>query len=627
MRYYDTPTISGTAEQQIEQIKDYLYKQSQDLNHNLENTTVEKFWQKTFDAFNSSGPSGNTASELDYDEEMLRRGQYVSLKDLIIQAATEIIKYEDRVIKEYNAAYLAKSEFGEYFEKAQVIIDESAYGINELYKYATQIKTTSDGTKEKVDSYITELEGYIKRGILEEGDSPVFGMEIGYNENSFTYNGVEYPNNKPSKIRITPDKISFINGSDENGNAYEAAYINENAIHFPKAHIKGGTIKIDPNFYVDAMGNMKATSATLTGTVVANAGYIGGFEITGDSDANRSFWPCSIASIYTPSDGTDTDDYQYAVFFRGNNKEDGSEYGAETKEHVVFGIKKRKKTVTTWKNDTAPYVYSVNMKGQVRTSYLHSAGGIDAVGQIKGKNLVSETSVSSAYHSVTENKISFGSETYSNTIELLTSGEIQLGKFASKASNIYILAKDTVRIGQHTVNSLTDVDEHYPSTQNVIVQANKLITIGTNENYYPDEVRIYAGKTGIMGNFAPFTNNAYDCGSANFKWRYFYSQYLSAEEDWIVIGTRGTEKYAKDIYIRTDGKLILGQDSYPAAEAYLVATDGIRIGQYNTNCITKVLKLLASTISIGASGNTINIGASNAIVNISGTVKINGVTQ
>ena len=614
MRYYDVPVISGSSEEQLEQIKDYLHRQVQDMNHNLQFSSAEGVWKQTIEALNEG--SGEGSSELVYDEEMMRRGEYVSLKGLIIRAATEVIKYEDRVIKEYQAGYLAKSEFGEYFEQAKLVIDESAYGIRELYDYATQIKTTG----EENNDYITKLKGYINRGVLEEGDSPVFGIDIGYHESTFTYNDKTWVNNNPSKIRITPDKISFYNGVQD-GNLYEVAYIEQKAIYFPQAHITGGTIKIGKNFYVSAEGNVKATSATLSGTIIANAGYIGGFEITGDSDEGRSFWPCSIASVYTPSDGVAATDYQYAVFFRGNNKENGTEYGAVTKENAVFGIKKRAKTVTTWKNDDAPYVFSVNMQGQVRASYVESSSSVYAKTDIKADGDVSAgESISCPYLSATSNRVALGYAEYKKNIEVLTSGEIQLGQYKNKAENIYLLAKSNIRIGQHTVNSFEDGEDNYPSTQNVYIQANTLFQVGT-VNYYPDKVQVYAGKIELMGNMYPVAGDTYDCGSSGFKWRYFYSQYLTAEQDWIVIGTRGTDRYTKDIYIRTDGKLLLGQDSYPASEAYLVATEGIRIGQYNTNCITKIIKLLGSQIQMGNSGCEVNITGT---VNLSGTVKVNG---
>lgn len=608
MRYYDVPVISGSSEEQLEQIKDYLHRQVQDMNHNLQFSSAEGVWKQTVEALNEGSEGADSGSGFTYDEEMMRRGEYVSLKGLIIRAATEVIKYEDRVIKEYQSGYLAKSKFGVYFEKAKRIVDESACGTSDNYEFATYIENEKN-------YYRTDMEAYINRGILDSSSSsPIFGIEVGYSENTFTYNGKTFTNNNPSKIRITPDKISFYNGVQE-GNLYEVAYIEQKAIYFPQAHITGGTIKIGKNFYVSAAGNITATSATLSGTIIANAGYIGGFEITGDSDEGRSFWPCSIASVYTPSDGVAATDYQYAVFFRGNNKENGTEYGAVTKENAVFGIKRRAETVTTWKNDDAPYVFSVNMQGQVRSSYVESASSVYAETDISAKrNVTAGESISCPYISATSNRVALGYAGYKKNIEVLTSGEIQLGQYRSKVKNIYLLAESDIRIGEHTVNSFKDGEDNYPSTQNVYIQANTLVQVGM-VNYYPDKVQVYAGKIELMGNMYPVAGNTYDCGSSGFKWRYFYSQYLTAEQDWIVIGTRGRDRYTKDIYIRTDGKLILGQDSYPASEAYLVATEVIRIGQYNTNCITKIIKLLGSQIQIGNSG---------CEVNITGTVKVNG---
>ena len=757
MRYYETPVITGSVEQQLEQIKEHLFIRTQELNHNLEMTTAEGIWRQTLEAVQPSSPESN---ELDYDEEMMRRGEYVSLKGLILKAATEVIKYETKVTKEYNAEFLAKSEFGDYFEKAKVIIDETAYGIHELYDFSTKISTA-------FGDYKTEMEGYFERGVLDKStSSPVFGIEIGYKENSFICDGKTYPNNNPSKIRITPDRIGFYNGSKDS-KLYEVAYISEQAFYFPEAHITGGSIgiglvtkkdgskyynfevtntgaltaysakivggdveitsgkitigkkfevkndgsmtaasakitdgdveittgsiklgkatnedgseyykfvvtskgamtaysakivggdveitkgkiTIGSNFSVSNTGVMKATSATITsgdieitkgsiklgkktgtdaagnaytyynfdvtskgvltarsgsfsGNIEASSGDVGGFTITGASGG--VFWPASLAAVIEPKDDPKQ---EYVVFLRGNYDKYGNDYGALDTTHNFIGIKKRAKSSSSWENDTSPYLFSVSVAGNLKANTIESADSII------GKYLEAKSS-----------QVLLGGTDYARPINLYTTGDISIGKYNSKAANIYVIAKTLVRIGQHSSTSKPTNGEYYPSTAKIHLEAQTEIKLGSSTSYCPETIYLYAGTTHMSSDFFPVTSEDQKIGDSDKRWGALYTKYITGAWDEIVIGTRGTAlTFTKDIYIRSTGILYLGQDANPFSEAYLIANKTVRVGAYNDTLKTTTVNIAGTTITV--SGKTITIGGSGATVNLTGTVKVNG---
>ncbi|MCM1545314.1 MAG: tail fiber domain-containing protein, partial [Ruminococcus sp.] len=230
-----------------------------------------------------------------------------------------------------SGQYLAKSEFGSYFEKATVDIEGTPYGITQLYEYSAKIstdlgeaennfQTVTDGlgkditaVGKEIDSVSQSFEDYkvytrhfIKEGYLDTTTSnPVFGIDIGLLESTFTVDGKIISNSVPKKIRITPDKMSFYSGS------YEVAYIKETAIYFPNANITGGMLNIgNDTFTVDNEGNMKATSGTIAGWSIKdgrlekdNTGS-GGYRVGIQSSAAKTTSAAFFAGCNTESGGS-----------------------------------------------------------------------------------------------------------------------------------------------------------------------------------------------------------------------------------------------------------------------------------------------------------------------------------
>ena len=254
MIYLDLPNINtgGTVEEQLAEIRSYIYKNNEQMNATLANLTTDKFWENTANAVSS-------ASNKDETPRLL--SQYAKIRDLIIKTATEVSKTEEHYKMLLSGSYLAKSQFGEYLKNTSVEINGESTGFTELYRYSTDLG--SDYAE--LNSVKLDYENYIKRGLLDDtGTTPIYGIELGILENKVVVDGVEHDFNTAYRTRITPDRWSFL--YNNSGSDSEVAYITANTIHFPSADISGGSIDIGNGaFKVTSAGVMTATTGTFSG--------------------------------------------------------------------------------------------------------------------------------------------------------------------------------------------------------------------------------------------------------------------------------------------------------------------------------------------------------------------------
>ena len=256
MIYLDLPNINtgGTVEEQLAEIRSYIYKNNEQMNATLANLTTDKFWENTANAVSSASSKDETPRLL---------SQYAKIRDLIIKTATEVSKTEEHYKMLLSGSYLAKSQFGEYLKKTSVEINGTPTGFTELYRYSTNLG--SDYNNYKLDESM-----YIKRGLLDDSVTPIYGIELGILENKVVVDGVEHDFNTAYRTRITPDRWSFL--YNNSGSDSEVAYITANTIHFPSADISGGSIDIGNGaFKVTSAGVMTATAGTFSGTLDASS--------------------------------------------------------------------------------------------------------------------------------------------------------------------------------------------------------------------------------------------------------------------------------------------------------------------------------------------------------------------
>lgn len=260
MIYLDLPTIngSGTTEQQLAEIRLYIYRSNEQMNATLSNLSIDKIWENTASAL-SAANSGNQ------DEEKALMTQYQKIRDLVIKTADVVIKQDESLQMAMNGSYLAKSDFGEYLLNTSVEIDGNSTGFKQLYTHETQL--SSD-----YGNYKTYQQNFIKEGLLDDtGATAIYGIEVGLLTSEFTVvdedgkeKVIEVDSHK--KLRVTPTELSLFD------NDIKVAYITDGAIYFPKANITGGSIDIGGgNFKVDSSGNMTAKSGTFSGTLSADS--------------------------------------------------------------------------------------------------------------------------------------------------------------------------------------------------------------------------------------------------------------------------------------------------------------------------------------------------------------------
>lgn len=253
MIFLDLPNINGkgTPEQQLAEIRSYIYKNNEQINTALSNLTIDKIWEQTASAVSSAGQSE--------DETPKILKQYQRIRDLIIKTADVVAQSDEKMEMAFNGSYLAKSQFGEYLEKTKLTIDETSVGITELYEYHTDLQSD-------LNNYKTDFENYIKRGLLDNtGAVPIYGIEVGLLSSNIDVDGQTIPISENFRTRITPNEMSFWEGDTK------VAYLRDDAIYFPAAGIKGGSININDKFMVSSTGEMTATSGTFGGTLDASS--------------------------------------------------------------------------------------------------------------------------------------------------------------------------------------------------------------------------------------------------------------------------------------------------------------------------------------------------------------------
>lgn len=299
--YIELPNISNTSpEDQLAQIRSYIYKSNEQINAALSNFSVESIWKQSADIMSVSEDSLK-----DEKEEML--SQYKTIRDLIIKTADVAIKEDQSFSVLMNGNYVAQSVFGIFQKKTQSEIEANSENIRLNSEYTASL--ASDFADYKVDS-----QNYIKMGLLDDSEGmAVYGIDIGLLSEKFIVDGQEVINRANLKARITPDEFAFYQRD------HKVAWIDENDIHFPKAHITGGSINIGDHF-----------SVTEDGTITATAGTIGGLSISSLTESAKgvSLTPSTPSVKYNSKIGYSTLRVLFSANIRNINVKQRLYYGS-----------------------------------------------------------------------------------------------------------------------------------------------------------------------------------------------------------------------------------------------------------------------------------------------------------
>lgn len=203
------PMLTGSATEQVAQMRTYLYQLAERLNVAL--TELEKQTEQVTE----QAAAAVTATEEKSGNE------YTALRDLIIKTADTVIVVRDEITNTLKSEYVAQSDYGSYYEQIEASVKQTAESVLTEYDYDAKIEAVSDSLNDLSD-WTAHVEGYIRQGIIGEDSNglPIIGIAIGQNLRSLgkqTVNGIEYDllDETQSCAFYTSTGISFRLGGKE----------------------------------------------------------------------------------------------------------------------------------------------------------------------------------------------------------------------------------------------------------------------------------------------------------------------------------------------------------------------------------------------------------------------------
>ena len=172
------PPPQMPKDKQLLEVYSYLYQMAQQLNIALNSLSEENIKQTSTQAVKNaiSGVQEANTSKMD------------SLKSLIIKTSNDVDSAMDTIRTEIKNEYVAKGEFGIYEERVNQKISENAAYTKREFEAVYEITS-------ELGNYQSELSGYIKTGIVEDG---IIGVEISQGSGE--------------KVRLAAGELSFWQG-------------------------------------------------------------------------------------------------------------------------------------------------------------------------------------------------------------------------------------------------------------------------------------------------------------------------------------------------------------------------------------------------------------------------------
>ena len=160
------PQLQGSPEQQLLAMRDYLVRLAQSLEQ-----------VGGSDVAVSAAKSAAKAAQEQTAQQV--RSTANSLKALIIKTADEITEYTDARVENFESLYVAKSDYGTYYNQIETQVTQTARDTVETYHYTEAIG--------ELNAYLTDLNGQIRRGVIEDPETHEVHLGIAISEQlSFT---------------------------------------------------------------------------------------------------------------------------------------------------------------------------------------------------------------------------------------------------------------------------------------------------------------------------------------------------------------------------------------------------------------------------------------------------------
>jgi len=175
------PILRGSAERQLAALRDYLFRLAGSLDTAAAAPAAGYVLRKSADGKSVYAPGGggtDDGTEKAAIERMRKNAR--ELKALILKTADEIEQEMDRKEEEYHGTFIARSEFGEFEERTSLLVETTAKDIVETYRSISAVRS-DQADIELLQDYMTQLNGEIRRGFLEDPDNPgetVFGIAV-----------------------------------------------------------------------------------------------------------------------------------------------------------------------------------------------------------------------------------------------------------------------------------------------------------------------------------------------------------------------------------------------------------------------------------------------------------------
>ena len=164
MSYLESPpNLTGTAQQQLVQMRSYLYRLSEALSVALNQVS----------SGGTGGTMGRPAAAGSVSAADSGGSGFVTLRDLIVKTAEIVTVAKDEITRTLESNYVAQSAFGMYQSQIETTLTATA---EELAAKFQLMETTIDGEL----SAIRTSMGYIKAGfITEDAEKKIVGIAIG----------------------------------------------------------------------------------------------------------------------------------------------------------------------------------------------------------------------------------------------------------------------------------------------------------------------------------------------------------------------------------------------------------------------------------------------------------------
>ena len=230
------PNITGgTPEQQMAQMKSYVFQMAEQLNWALATLEGEITGGNT-----TSGKSSVVVETSNTPTEAEAQTTFNSIKSLIIKSADIVEAYSQKIdnLLDLSGTYVAEANFpngdsATFIEQTNNAIFADDSSLKQVLSSVQTIEGEIEGLEGQI-KLIRESEGYIKSGELDtdENGYKIYGLEVGQTNKDET--GAETFN---KFARFTADRLSFY---DQNDN--EVAYISDYKLFITHVSITGSFV-------------------------------------------------------------------------------------------------------------------------------------------------------------------------------------------------------------------------------------------------------------------------------------------------------------------------------------------------------------------------------------------------